>query len=1319
MTDGNGCDSKKRSFAVKVHAKPNAPTLAVENFCEGSAGTFSADTAGIVWPDGTPSLNDPTKPAGEYIYEYYYKDNNGCESDSKDLKYTVYAKPTAPTVSIDAFCENLEASAKPQLPVSNSGDFAGLEIIWTQSHGSLSALKANKDNYIYKYKVKNDHCESGEASFEVKVYAKPFAPKFEVAEFCEGTKGELDAVSGISANSPDLTWSTQLPDFATLSGGKSYTYEYTYTDGNKCSVDSSLTFNVKAKPTLPILKVENFCFGAKANLDGVPADGTINWANDQKPDYSAAAETYTYKYSYTGTNGCTVDGGELTFTIHPKPADPGLDVADFCEGSTGVLQNKPSTGEIVWTDGKEPDLSGKVGEYSHKYKIVVTNTDDKQCESDEGSFAYKVHALPQLSVTVKQGDEAISASNMACPSKNEKLSVEVNITNGIDGASYTYEWSDDKTVTASAREFELTCGMPNQSYGVKVGRTINALTCYNNLTINVPVTPAPTLTCNNGSDSYPLVNGNTVNVSFTAPTLASTCVDAGGSFKLFEIGDGNAEKLIKESNSWSNLSENLGLGSYNAVFTANDKCLIEGNKNVCEWSFEVTDDDEPSITCKAPLEFEIKSGDKCVYVLQSGDIIKELPEVYENSSLYTLVGVLQGGTAYDKITVNADGSHTGSITFQKGANTIRWTVTDGALNSASCDQTVTVVDKVKPTINCGVDVSVDAKDCNAKVSIVAPETSDNCGGTVTLSAVRLDTKAALTLADDKVEDDFPIGETVIRWYAEDESGNKDSCKQTVTVNDKEPTINCGASPIEEIAPDNSCSWSGEIALPEYSDNCSPKLTATRSDGVSIEIKDGMVNTSAFNIGETKITWTVSDKNGHSKSCEQILIVKDKTKPVLDCMEDVELDADENCQATLTVELPTVKECGPYELKAVARHNGVETAFDTKSVSSMTFGLGTTEIYWTAIDTSKNVGECTQTIKVEDNTKPSITCGGDISKEAVKNCKWLGNIALPDYSDNCVLKDDLVLTVTRDDNASIKLQGGKVSADSFSVGTTKLTWTVSDGKLSESCTQTITVTDTTKPKLTCGGKITEYTSDNSCSWDGQIEVPKVTDNCSYTLTAEAKHHESGKTYSLGVANGYASGIFEKGTTVITWTAKDDKGNTGTCTQDVEVVDNVPPAISCDGMSKTFDITDNSSCEVEHGFALPTYSDNCGATLSYVAKDDKGKVIALTDATDKVSGSFPIGTTTITWTATDKAGNNKECTQTITVNDKANPTIDCGTGLTEAADKDDCLWTGDVTKPTFKDNCTVVTLTYEAKDDKGKVIALTDATDKVSGSFPIGT
>ncbi len=44
------------------------------------------------------------------------------------------------------------------------------------------------------------------------------------------------------------------------------------------------------------------------------------------------------------------------------------------------------------------------------------------------------------------------------------------------------------------------------------------------------------------------------------------------------------------------------------------------------------------------------------------------------------------------------------------------------------------------------------------------------------------------------------------------------------------------------------------------------------------------------------------------------------------------------------------------------------------------------------------------------------------------------------------------------------------------------------------------------------------------------------------------------------------------------------------------------------------------------------------------------------------SFPVGTTTVTWTATDAAGNTASCTQTVTVTDDELPVITCGIGVT---------------------------------------------------------
>ena len=48
----------------------------------------------------------------------------------------------------------------------------------------------------------------------------------------------------------------------------------------------------------------------------------------------------------------------------------------------------------------------------------------------------------------------------------------------------------------------------------------------------------------------------------------------------------------------------------------------------------------------------------------------------------------------------------------------------------------------------------------------------------------------------------------------------------------------------------------------------------------------------------------------------------------------------------------------------------------------------------------------------------------------------------------------------------------------------------------------------------------------------------------------------------------------------------------------------------------------------------------------------------NGTDDASGFYPVGTTTVTWTITDGAGNSSQCTQDITVNDVEAPQIVCG-------------------------------------------------------------
>ncbi|MBF4519578.1 HYR domain-containing protein, partial [Flavobacterium sp. ANB] len=98
-----------------------------------------------------------------------------------------------------------------------------------------------------------------------------------------------------------------------------------------------------------------------------------------------------------------------------------------------------------------------------------------------------------------------------------------------------------------------------------------------------------------------------------------------------------------------------------------------------------------------------------------------------------------------------------------------WTVTDNSGNTQTCTQTVTVTDTQKPTITCPANVTkaADASSCTATgVVLGTPTTADNCG-------VASVTNNAPTT--------FHIGVTTVTWTVTDNSGNTQTCTQTVKI----------------------------------------------------------------------------------------------------------------------------------------------------------------------------------------------------------------------------------------------------------------------------------------------------------------------------------------------------------------------------------------------------------------------------------------------------------------------------------------------------------------------------------------------------------
>ena len=109
-----------------------------------------------------------------------------------------------------------------------------------------------------------------------------------------------------------------------------------------------------------------------------------------------------------------------------------------------------------------------------------------------------------------------------------------------------------------------------------------------------------------------------------------------------------------------------------------------------------------------------------------------------------------------------------------GNNAILLTITDNNGNTSTCSSTVEIRDALSPAISCPSDITVnnDQGECSAYVNYVV-SASDNCDYTLTL---------LLGLPSGS---DFPVGNTVVKYNAIDNSGNTVYCTFNITVNMKD------------------------------------------------------------------------------------------------------------------------------------------------------------------------------------------------------------------------------------------------------------------------------------------------------------------------------------------------------------------------------------------------------------------------------------------------------------------------------------------------------------------------------------------------------
>jgi uncharacterized repeat protein (TIGR01451 family) len=363
-----------------------------------------------------------------------------------------------------------------------------------------------------------------------------------------------------------------------------------------------------------------------------------------------------------------------------------------------------------------------------------------------------------------------------------------------------------------------------------------------------------------------------------------------------------------------------------------------------------------------------------------------------------------------------------------------------------------------------------------------------------------------------------------------------------------------------------------------------------------------------------------------------------------------------------------------------------------------FSAGVTTITWTAIthdtpgpyttpadEEAHRTGSasCTQTITVNDVTPPVIAAT-DSSVSADQNCQAL----VPDYSstvsDNCACSS----SDTSDECAGhphftytqTPAAGTSVGLGAHTVHIESNDGSSNNGGAGNTATKdvTFTVNDTTAPVITCPANIVSSNDPGTCSATVNPGTATATDNCDSTPTISGTRSD----------NQPLNAPYPKGTTIITWSAADDAGNTSSCTQSVTVNDTEPPTISCPGNIVTGN--DPGVCGAVVVYATPVGSDNCaGATTAQTSGLPSGS-------------TFPVGTTTNTFEVTDSSGNKTSCSFTVTVNDVENPVISCPSSQTlEPTCPSGAV--GNWTAPVGTDNCPGAVTTRTAGPAPGTVFA----------------
>lgn len=579
---------------------------------------------------------------------------------------------------------------------------------------------------------------------------------------------------------------------------------------------------------------------------------------------------------------------------------------------------------------------------------------------------------------------------------------------------------------------------------------------------------------------------------------------------------------------------------------------------------------------------------------------------------------------------------------------------------------VTVVDTDDPFITClagpfSTTTSTGTNDdCRAPVAgLTHPNVSDNCSATLAVTYANTNQPGGNDITDSAIAGDpnnfeFYLGTTTVTYVATDPSGNTNSiaCSFTVTVTDdekpdwNEPSVAApitsvntngnGRTTVNVVLDCQSPTFATDLAfwmayVPTADDECDGMLTAVADGSPSVNM------------------YSCATVNGNDK----------------------------------------------VQKRTVRRFMATDAEGNTRAqASSDHFRLRIFEVDQTAPSITTNTGITSQVVN-----GGTLTMGTDstwnpmVNRDACEvnlNATMATDISISSMDCNAVTTSKSVIVIS---GAYTALStAGNNAAAVYEVGEYEITYNMTDvcGNMS-SFMFTLVIEDDSGPVYTpCPTDIVIPDTDvNECSAEVSWARPTATD-CSGMMsivpTAVGPTGQSVLIFASGTP-GMDAGDFDIGTSTVTYTFTDTKGNTSSCSFTVTVSDMTAPTISCSGPAILQTVCENATVPNYSGFA--TAMDNCAGVTVVQSPLDTSTLEHLTLSLDLP----PLGPSDgdqfiVTFKAVDASGNESTsgCSMTVTLQDNDVPIpaydplpvlnsdtliqADCGSITVEAPTATDC-------------------------------------------------